>query len=68
MEIFGDILNFATASDANKYKKDVGPYWFQKKGENKIYKRVFSLLGFSGGTGDPETLLKNLSKSGGRIR
>jgi LysM repeat protein len=68
MEIFGDVLNFVTGSDGGKYKRDTGPYWFQKEGESKIYKRVFNLLGFSGGSGDPETLLKNLSKSGGRIR
>jgi hypothetical protein len=68
MEIFGDVINFATANDGGKYKRDTGPYWFQKEGEYKIYKRIFNLLGFSGGSGDPETLLKNLSKSGGRIR
>ena len=68
MEIFGDVINFATASDGGKYKRDTGPYWFQKEGEYKIYKRVLNLLGFSGGSGDPETLIKNLSKSGGRIR
>ncbi len=69
IEIFGDILNFLTANDAGKYKRDVGPYWFQKEGEYKIIKRVMSsLFGFTGATGDPETLLKNLYKSGSRIR
>ena len=68
MEIIGDVLNFLTMNDAGKYKKDAGPYWFQKEGEYKIYKRIFNVLGFSGGSGDPETLIKNLEKSGARIR
>jgi len=68
MEILGDVLNFVTFDDAGKYKRDTGPYWFQKEGEFKIYKRLLNALGFSGGTGDPETLIKNLERSGSRIR
>lgn len=69
IEIFGDVLNFITFNDeALKYKKDVGPYWWQKKGEYKIYKRIFNMLGLTGGVGDPEALLKNLSKGASRVR
>ena len=68
MEIIGDILNFATFNEAGRYKRDAGPYWFQKKGELKIWKRAFNLMGFSGGAGDPEALLKNLEKGASRIR
>lgn len=68
MEIIGDILNFATFNEAGRYKRDTGPYWFQKKGELKIWKRAFNLMGFSGGAGDPEALLKNLEKGASRIR
>jgi LysM repeat protein len=69
IEIFGDILNLATFNDeAVRYKKDVGPYWWQKKGELKTYKRIFNMLGLTGGIGDPETPLKNLQKGSTRIR
>jgi hypothetical protein len=67
-EIISDILNFITFNDGARYSRDAGPYWYQKEGELKIYKRALTILGFSGGTGDPETLLKNLSKGAGRIR
>jgi hypothetical protein len=69
IEIFGDVLNLITLNDeAVRYKKDVGPYWWQKKGELKLYKRVFNMLGLTGGIGDPETPLKNLEKGSTRIR
>ena len=67
-EILGDILNFITFNEGARYSRDAGPYWYQKEGELKIYKRALTILGFSGGTGDPETLLKNLAKGAGRIR
>ncbi len=69
IEIFGDVLNLITLNDdAVRYKKDVGPYWWQKKGELKTYKRIFNMLGLTGGIGDPEAALKNLSKGATRIR
>jgi LysM repeat protein len=69
IEIFGDVLNLVTFNDeAVRYKKDVGPYWWQKKGELKTYKRIFNMLGLTGGIGDPETPLKNLEKGSTRIR
>jgi len=67
-EIFGDFLNFITLDDAARYKKDTGPYWWQQKDELKIWKRLFSTVGFTGGTGDPETAIKNISKSSGKLR
>jgi hypothetical protein len=69
IEIFGDVLNLVTFNDeAVRYKKDVGPYWWQKKGELKTYKRIFNMLGLTGGIGDPETPLKNLEKGSTRVR
>jgi len=67
-EIFGDILNVLTFNDAARFKKDTGPYWWQQKGELKIWKRLFAAAGFTAGTGDPESVLKNLSKGAGRVR
>ena len=69
IEIFGDVLNLITFNDeAIRYKKDVGPYWWQKKGELKTYKRVFNMLGLTGGIGDPEKGIQNLKKGSTRIR
>jgi hypothetical protein len=67
-EIFGDILNVLTFNDAARFKKDTGPYWWQQEGELKIYKRLFAAVGFTAGTGDPESVLKNLSKGAGKVR
>jgi hypothetical protein len=30
------------------WKKDTGPYWFQKSGEPKFWKDIFSIFGFTG--------------------
>ncbi len=67
-EILGDILNVLTFNEAARFKKDTGPYWWQQKDELKIWKRLFSAVGFTAGTGDPESVLKNLSKGAGRVR
>jgi LysM repeat protein len=67
-EIFGDVLNLLTFNDAARFKKDSGPYWWQQKDELKIWKRLFAAVGFTAGTGDPESVLKNLSKGAGKVR
>jgi LysM repeat protein/predicted GNAT family acetyltransferase/ribosomal protein L18E len=67
-EILGDVLNVLTFNEAARFKKETGPYWWQQKGELKIWKRLFSAVGFTAGTGDPESVLKNLSKGAGRVR
>ena len=67
-EILGDILNVLTFNEAARFKKDTGPYWWQQKDELKIWKRLFSAVGFTAGIGNPESVLKNLSKGAGRVR
>jgi LysM repeat protein len=67
VQMLGDIFNFITFDEAARYKKDVGPYWYQQEGELKIWKRLFKTIGFTGGTGDPESLVKNLEQSSSRI-
>jgi LysM repeat protein len=67
VQMLGDVFNFITFDEAARYKKDVGPYWYQQEGELKIWKRLFKTIGFTGGTGDPESLVKNLEQSSSRI-
>ena len=66
VQIMGDVLNFITFDDAARYEKDQGPYWWQQEGALKIWKRLFGVVGFTGGTGDPETVLKNFQNSSSR--
>jgi hypothetical protein len=66
VQIMGDVLNFITFDDAARYEKDQGPYWWQQEGALKFWKRLFGVVGFTGGTGDPETVLKNFQNSSSR--
>ena len=66
-QIMGDVLNFITFDDPARYEKDQGPYWWQEKGSLKIWKRLFSIVGFTGGTGDVQTVLKNQQASSSRL-
>jgi LysM repeat protein len=66
VQIMGDVFNFITFDDAARYEKDQGPYWWQQKDSLKIWKRLFSVFGFTGGTGDPTTVLKNFQNSSSR--
>lgn len=66
VQILGDVLNFITFDEADRYEKDQGPYWWQKEGSLKFWKRAFSTVGFTGGTGDPATVLKNFQNSSTR--
>lgn len=65
-QILGDVLNFITFDEAERYEKNQGPYWWQKKGSLKFWKRLFSTVGFTGGSGDVETVLKNQQASSSR--
>ena len=66
VQMLSDILSFITFNGLPEYKKDIGPYWWQEKGTPKIYKKMFKAIGFTGGTGDPVTLTKNLEGSSSR--
>jgi LysM repeat protein len=65
--LLGQFLNFATGNDAARFKRDVGPYPWQKKGELKIWKSLLGAIGITGGTGDPTSVIKNLRNSSSRI-
>jgi len=66
-QIMSDVLSFITFNGLPEYKKDIGPYWWQQKGEAKIWKSIFKAFGFTGGTGDPVTVLKNLEGASTRF-
>jgi hypothetical protein len=53
VKIVNDLINMATGSDAARYKGDVGPYFWQKEGEYKLWQHAFSLFGVKGKTYSP---------------
>lgn len=69
IDIFGDVLDFVTFSEMDRYKRDTGPYSWKSEGELKIWSKLGKVVGLSGGTGDPvtqfENMFKNSSKLGG---
>ena len=66
-KIMQDIFNTLLSDESAYYKREAGPYWWQEKEANKIWGHVFKTIGFTGGTGDPITLIKNLENSGVKI-
>ena len=66
-QILQDIFNTVLGDPSAYYKRDSGPYWFKEKDTLKLWAHLFKTVGFTGGTGDPETLLKNLEKSSSKI-
>jgi hypothetical protein len=62
MKIFEDIVNTSIMNESAFYKRDVGPYPWQKEGSAKIITHMLSAFGLSGRTGDPETLVENMER------
>ena len=67
MTLFGDALNMATFNEAAKYKRDAGPYSWEEKGDYKFVDHIMKAFGVTGSSGDPETVIKNLTNSASRI-
>jgi LysM repeat protein len=69
IDIFGDMLDFVTFSEMDRYKRDTGPYSWKSEGELKIWSKIGKVFGLTGATGDPvtqfENMVKNSSKKGG---
>jgi len=63
IDIFGDVLDFLTFSDMDRYKRDTGPYSWKQEGELKIWNKIGKTFGFTGSTGDPVTQLENMVKN-----
>lgn len=64
MKIFEDIVNMIFMNDSAYYKRDVGPYSWQKEGSAKILTHMLSVFGLSGRSGDAEKLIENMEKYG----
>ena len=67
IQMLGDVASFVTFDDMPRYEKDTGPYWWDQKDELKIWNKLFKAVGFTGGSGDPVTSIKNQAQSGARI-
>ena len=67
IDIFGDVLDFVTFSEMDRYKRDTGPYPWKEKGDLKIWAKIMKTFGFTGGTGDPETQLENMVKNSSKL-
>ena len=66
-EILSDILNMLTFNDLSTYKKDTGPYSWKEEGDYKIISHLLRSVGFTGSSGDPETVVKNIRNSANRL-
>lgn len=67
LEILSDLFNLVTFNDLSVYKKEAGPYSWEEKDDYKIVNHIFRTFGFTGSSGDPETIVKNLRNSASRI-
>ena len=66
-DIMGDILDFITFSEMDRYKRDVGTMDWKEKGDLKIWAKFRKVFGRTGYTDDPETAIKNMMKAQTRV-
>ena len=62
-DILGDVLDFITFSEMDRYKRDVGTMGFKEKGDLKIWAKIYKTFGRTGSTDDPEYTMQNMMKS-----
>lgn len=62
IDIMGDVLDFVTFSEMERYKRDAGTQDWKQEGELKIWNKLRKVVGRSGGTDDPEQVIKNILK------
>jgi hypothetical protein len=60
LELLGHVSQFIDDDPAGFYKKDAGPYWFQKEGSPKFLNDAGGILGFTGSQVDPVKALKGM--------
>jgi len=67
-QIVDDLLDIAQGDDSAYYKRDVGPYNWQRKGGAKIWSHIARTVGLTGSSIAPEKAIKGLqtSKAAGR--
>jgi LysM repeat protein len=66
-DILGDILDFVTFSEMDRYKRDVGTMSWKEKGDLKLWAKLLKTFGRTGSTDDPETTIKNMMKAQTRL-
>jgi len=62
-KILGDIINMVTDDDAAYYKKDVGPYSWQKAESAKILNHVAKMFSLTGKTLDPSKAIQDFKSA-----
>ena len=67
IDIFGDVLDFVTFSEMDRYKRDTGPYSWKSEGELKIWGKLGKTVGLTGATGDPVTQMENMFKNSAKL-
>jgi LysM repeat protein len=66
-DILGDVLDFVTFSEMDRYKRDVGTASWKEKGDLKIWAKFLKAFGRTGYTDDPENAIKNMMKAQTRV-
>lgn len=66
-DIMGDVLDFVTFSEMDRYKRDVGTMSWKEKGDLKIWAKFRKVFGRTGSSEDPEYTIKNMIKSQTRL-
>jgi len=62
-DIMGDILDFITFSEMDRYKRDAGTMDWKQKGDLKIWGKLRKIVGRTGYSEDPQVGLENMMKS-----
>ena len=62
-DIMGDVLDFITFSEMDRYKRDAGTMDWKQKGDLKIWGKLRKIVGRTGYSEDPQVGLENMMKS-----
>lgn len=65
-DITQDLGYLVTGDDKEFYKRNVGPYEFQKEGGAKVFAHIAKMIGLTGGSIDPATAIKNYQNAQNR--
>ncbi len=66
-DIMGDVLDFITFSEMDRYKTNAGTQSWKEKGDLKVWGKLRRIVGRTGYSEDPETGLKNMMKAQSRM-
>jgi len=57
-----ELVGLSLGHKSSYYKRDMGPYAWQKKEDAKIFNNIFKVMGLTGGTLDPSKAADNVQK------